>query len=155
MTPSLFTETPLQERIAALRQDLVHPDGPRISTMRNYRFAILVYDPREEFELRRRIQDLSRELVDGGWFVLPIDLQRLFHARLRAQGQEWLDRLVEMERRLHGQSENRALNHLRHKLSPLLEGPELLANLSAQPALLWPDPSDAANSTHGITGGHA
>ena len=32
----LFDRTTLQEAFAALRRDLIHEDGPRISTMRNY-----------------------------------------------------------------------------------------------------------------------
>jgi len=43
----LFDRTPIQETFAALRQDLIEEDGPRISTMRNYRFAIVQYEPRE------------------------------------------------------------------------------------------------------------
>ena len=29
-----------------MRRDLIHEDGPRISTMRNYRFAIVQYLPK-------------------------------------------------------------------------------------------------------------
>ena len=86
----LFDQTPLAESIAALRQDLIQDDGPRISTMRNYRFAILQYKPEDEFELRRKVQQLSRELEQGGWVVLTISLQKLLYARLREQGDEWL-----------------------------------------------------------------
>lgn len=40
--------------------------GPRISTMRAYRFALLQYDPALEYEQRQAAQDLSRTLVDSG-----------------------------------------------------------------------------------------
>ena len=43
----------LPELSAALRRDLIHDDGPRISTMRNYRFAIVQYQKEQELELRR------------------------------------------------------------------------------------------------------
>ena len=49
MTLPLLQQTALQEAFTALRQDLIHPDGPRISTMRNYRFAIVQYAPTDEF----------------------------------------------------------------------------------------------------------
>ena len=45
VTCRCFQQTSLQEAFAALRRDLIHEDGPRISTMRNYRFAILQYCP--------------------------------------------------------------------------------------------------------------
>lgn len=54
MTLPLFQKTKLQEGFAALRRDLIQEDGPRISTMRNYRFAIVQYDPADEFMLRQR-----------------------------------------------------------------------------------------------------
>ena len=41
----LFDRTTLQEGFSALRHDLIHEEGPRISTMRNYRFAIVQYAP--------------------------------------------------------------------------------------------------------------
>ena len=49
MNPPLFPRTPVDRAFAELRRDLLHDDGPRISTMRNYRFAILQYLPRDEF----------------------------------------------------------------------------------------------------------
>ena len=43
MSLPLFPHAALQEAFAALHKDLIDEDGPRISTMRNYRFAILQY----------------------------------------------------------------------------------------------------------------
>jgi hypothetical protein len=71
----LFDRTTLQEGFAVLRRDLIHEDGPRISTMRNYRFAIVQYAPREEFELRAEVRKLSTELIANGWVVFSIKLQ--------------------------------------------------------------------------------
>ena len=59
MSLPLFQQTPLHEAFAALRRDLIHEDGPRISTMRNYRFAIVQYHPAEEFELRAEVRKLE------------------------------------------------------------------------------------------------
>jgi hypothetical protein len=143
--------TPLPELFAALRADLVHEDGPRISTMRNYRFAILCYDPAKELALRREVQRLGADLAANGWMVLPIDLEQLFVARIRAEGEEFASRVIAMEKRLARRTNEinerlaapsglsagtsatadagreRALNHLKQKLTPILEGPTGIA----------------------------
>ena len=123
----LFQRSPLQTALAALREDLIHEDGPRISTMRNYRFAIVPYDPSEEFRLRGEIQKLSNELVANGWVVLTISLQKLLLDRVRAQGEEWVDRVIRMEKRTAGIQTERGLNYLKSKLAPLIEGPNGIA----------------------------
>ncbi len=109
MSESLFQATPLQEAFDALRRDLIHEDGPRISTMRNYRFAILVYNPKEEFKLRAGVQRLSRELEGHGWLVVTLDLQQLLLDRVRAQPEEWGERVIEMERRMAKLDRSRGL----------------------------------------------
>src|SRR5271155_4385086 len=93
----LFDRTPLQEAFAALRSDLIQEDGPRISTMRNYRFAIVQYSPRDEFDLRSEVRKLSTDLVANGWVVFSINLHKLLLDRVRAQGEEWVRRVIEME----------------------------------------------------------
>lgn len=123
----LFDRTTLQEGFAALRRDLIHEDGPRISTMRNYRFAIVQYAPREEFELRAEVRKLSTELIANGWVVFSINLQKLLLDRVRAEGEEWVSRVIEMERKTAGVSPERGLNYLKNKLTPLIEGPEGIA----------------------------
>jgi len=120
-------QTPLQETFAALRRDLIHDDGPRISTMRNYRFAIVQYDPSDEFKLRAEVQRLSTDLVASGWMVLSIDLQKLLLERLRAEGDTWLSRVQETEQRLATIAPERGLNYLQSKLAPLIEGPDGIA----------------------------
>lgn len=127
MTGSLFPSTPHHEAFEALRRDLIHEDGPRISTMRNYRFAIVQYDPQKEFEVRGLVQQLSSDLVANGWVVLSLDLQRLFMERIRAQGDEWVDRVVAMEQRLAAASLERGLGYVRSKLEPLIEGADGIA----------------------------
>ena len=132
MTLPLFERTPLDEAFASLRRDLIHEDGPRISTMRNYRFAIVQYDPKQEFKLRSLTQQLSNELVAHGWVVLTISLQQLLLDRVRAQGDDWAGRVVEMERRMAQIDPDRGLNYLKSKLAPLIEGPDGLAVDCAQ-----------------------
>ncbi len=122
MSRSLFDQTPLQQAFADLRKDLIHEDGPRISTMRNYRFAIVQYDPSHEFRLRREVQKLSTDLVGNGWAVLSINLQKLLLDRVRAQGDDWIRRVIEMERQTAATAMDRGLKYLQGKLGPLIEG---------------------------------
>lgn len=119
----LLDKTPLAESIDAIRRDLIHEDGPRISTMRNYRFAILQYDPEEEFTLRKSVQQLSKELMAGGWVVLSISLQKLLHDRIRQQGDQWLSRIINREREFRQIDPERGLNDLKKNIGPLIEGP--------------------------------
>lgn len=127
MSLHLFQQNPLQQAFVALRRDLIHEDGPHISTMRNYRFAIMQYDPSDEFDLRGEVQRLTADLVANGWMVLSISLQKLLLDRVRAQGLEWVDRVVQMEERMAGIEPERGLNYLKSKLWPLIEGPDGIA----------------------------
>jgi len=115
------------EAFDALRRDLIHEDGPRISTMRNYRFAIVQYKPEEEFELRGEVQRLTSDLAANGWIVFSLDLQKILFDRIRSQGEEWIDRVVQMEKRFSQIEDERGLNYLKSKLTPLIEGPEGIA----------------------------
>ncbi len=124
--PGLYP-TRLQEAFAALRRDLIHEDGPHISTMRNYRFAIVQYDPVDEFRLRAEVQRLSSELMANGWMVLSINLQKLLLDRVRAQGGAWVKRVIEMEEQMAKIESVRGLNYLKSRLTPLIEGPEGVA----------------------------
>jgi len=117
----------LDEALAALTKDLKSENGPQISTMRNYRFAILPYLPSEEFKLRRSILQLTEGLRADGWAVLPISLQKLLLERIRATGQENVEQLMSRERRLFERDPERALAHLREKIAPYIEGPNGIA----------------------------
>ncbi len=123
----LFARTPLQVALNALRDDLIHEGGPRISTMRNYRFAIVPYDPREEFELRAQVQRLSHELQAAGWVVLSISLQRLLLDRVRGMGEDHIRWITECERDFAQPEPQRGLHFLEEELAPLIEGPDGLA----------------------------
>lgn len=125
MTEPLFRS--LDEGVAALERDLLAPDGPHISTMRNYRFAILPYRPHDEFKLRGHIRRLTDRLVAEGWSVLPISLQKLLLDRIRATGDANVEALISREKRLHEKSSERALAHLRDKIAPHIEGPNGIA----------------------------
>ena len=119
--------TPIQQALDALRADLIHEDGPQISTMRNHRFAIVPYDPRKEFELRAEVQRLATQLVEHGWVVLSISLQRLLIDRIRSLGDEHIDWIVQTERVLSTYDLERGMNSLKDELAPLIEGPGGLA----------------------------
>jgi hypothetical protein len=127
MTNDLFSQTPLQEALHALRADLIQEDGPRISTMRNYRFAIVQYDPKDEFRLRREVRKLHTELIANGWMVLPISLQKLLLDRVRAQGDDFIQRLIEREKRTTRKSISRGVQDLQNQLATLIEGPQGVA----------------------------
>jgi hypothetical protein len=127
MTLPLFQQTRLQEAFAALRRDLIDEDGPRISTMRNYRFAIVQYLPAEEFKLRGEVQRLSADLLANGWMVLSLNLHKLLLDRVRAQGGDWAGRVVRMEEQMARIEPERGLNYLKDKVCPLIEGPDGLA----------------------------
>ncbi len=72
MNGPLFERSQLRVAVEDLRRDLLADGGPDISTMRNYRFAILAYDPKKEFELRHLIRQLGDELESRDWSVLSI-----------------------------------------------------------------------------------
>ncbi len=116
----------LSNTFAELERDLIHEDGPRISTMRNYRFCIVVYPPDREFALRGQVQKLSFNLEQAGWVVKTISLQQLLFKRLRQLegGIEWL---VQREKDVAARNPQRGLNTLAQKLTRELEGPEGIA----------------------------
>jgi hypothetical protein len=122
-----FTPPALRAAFEALRRDLIHEGGPRISTMRNYRFAILQYEEHLEFEVRQQVQRLTGDLEASGWSVRSIDLLKLLLDRIRAQGPGWTERITEMERNTSRIGPERGLNYLKSKLTPLIEGPEGIA----------------------------
>ena len=127
MTESLLYQTDLKLAMAALRRDLLAEGGPQISTMRNYRFAILPYPPTEEFALRAQVRALTDDLEANGWVVLTLSLQKLMMDRLRQQGGDALASVVAREKRLYGRSTARALEHLKETVVPLIEGPDGIA----------------------------
>ena len=127
MTETLFENVSLDSAIAALRTDLLDEGGPRISTMRNYRFAILPYNPREEFKLRQRIRTLTDELKAQGWNVQVISLHQLLLNRVKSEDPRIVDSLIRTEHRLYLKDPDRALNYLKDKLALYVEGADGIA----------------------------
>lgn len=127
MTGNIFENASLDNAIASLKNDLLDATGPKISTMRNYRFAILHYDPRQEFKLRDRIRRLTDDLKSQGWNVLLISLHRLLLDRLKREEPRILDSLIRTEGRLYKKDPDRALNHLRDKIALYIEGTDGIA----------------------------
>lgn len=127
MTEPLFPQGSLDDAVAALRQDLLARSGPQISTMRNYRFAILPYRPSDELRLRQLIRRLTDELRAEGWSVLPISLQKLLLDRIRTTGSEILAQRIAREKRLHAKDPARALEDLRSFIAQHVEGPDGIA----------------------------
>ena len=96
--------------------------------MRNYRFAIVTYDPDDEWELREQIRGLSGELTTAGWVVHTISLNQLMLQRLRREyDREMLQRFIDAEKRLSDRVPERALKFLKTKVIQAIEGPDGLA----------------------------
>ena len=121
--PLFDAHDPLSVAFKALHDDLLADGGPRISTMRNHRFAIVPYAPAQEFALRQATLRLCLELRQRAWQVRDISLQRLLLQRIEALSADERSAVVERERRLHGRDPARALQHLKERLVPHLEGP--------------------------------
>ncbi len=128
MTADLFNPVGLEAAVVALQKDLLAPGGPSISTMRNHNFAILLYPPKDEYQLRQRVRRLVHHLDGEGWSVLSIALHEVVFDRMTAAiGADGLVRLVEREKRLFKKSPERALKDLQQEFSKYIDGPEGLA----------------------------
>ena len=121
MSGSSDFSTNMDAGFTALRTDLLAEGGPRISTMRNYRFAILPYHPQDEFKMRDRLRRLVGELRAAGWGVLSISLQRLLLARIRAHGDEVVQSKIKREKSLLEKGGGRSLEHLKQFVGPLIQ----------------------------------
>jgi hypothetical protein len=119
--------TAMQLAVDALAKDLLRDDGPQISTVRNYNFAILPYDPDLEFELRAAIHRLCEDLRDAGWTTGIIPLHALLLDRLRAQGPEFIEAMVQREKKLADIDPARGLRTLKERVVSIIEGPDGLA----------------------------
>lgn len=125
--PPLFSRSALDDAVQAVAKDLLAEGGPRISTMRNYRFAILPYQPQEEFALRQRIVRLAGELRAAGWGVLSVNLQKLLLDRIRFMGDADVAALVASEKRQFAKESARGLEHLRNRIAQHIEGADGIA----------------------------
>jgi hypothetical protein len=114
--------THLDQAFEALCKDLINKDGPSISTMRNYRYAMVPYDPADELKLREHVQTTIGKLSSAGWVVLTISLHKLLLRRVRALGDDIVQRLISAERAAAAMSAERGINYLRGKLGRELDG---------------------------------
>lgn len=121
------TRTQLQDAFDALRKDLIREDGPSISTMRNYRYAIVPYDPADEFKLREHVQRTIGQLSSAGWVVHTISLHKLLLQRIHALGDDVVQRMIAAERGAAAISPERGINYLRGKLGRELDGVDGIA----------------------------
>ncbi|HDN19843.1 MAG TPA: DUF1788 domain-containing protein [Candidatus Acetothermia bacterium] len=85
----------LNERIKLLEEDL-KADPPRISVYHNLPFAILRYDPEEEWVLRKEVRRLKTRLQQAGRRVHRISLAELLWEAIEQC--EGLEAVVELER---------------------------------------------------------
>ncbi|MCA9678852.1 MAG: DUF1788 domain-containing protein [Myxococcales bacterium] len=95
--------------------------------MRNYRYAIVPYDPVDEFRLREHVQDTVGQLTASGWVVLTLSLQKLLIQRLRGLGDDVVKRMIAAERAAAAIAPERGLNYLRQKLGLQLDGADGIA----------------------------
>jgi hypothetical protein len=119
--------TDLEEAISALEKDLLKDGGPQISTMRNYRFAIVPYRPSEEFKVRQKVQQLGGRLRAAGWNVLDISLHRLLMRRIKGMGDDVVQGIIAREKRQSAKDLNRGLETLTKMILPRVEGPDGIA----------------------------
>ncbi|MBA3538435.1 MAG: DUF1788 domain-containing protein [Deltaproteobacteria bacterium] len=95
--------------------------------MRNYRYAIVPYDPVDEFKLREHVRDVVGTLTASGWVVLTISLHKLLLQRVRAHGENVVHRMIETERSSAKHGPERGINYLRTKLGRELDGVDGIA----------------------------
>ena len=120
-------DSALEATFKALKRDLLREGGAQISATRNYNFAIVPYEPHDEFTLRKKVSQLSAELRDAGWTTATIALHTLLLERLKTLGDDYLESVIEREKRLVKRDPERALNHLTEKIVEEIEGPDGLA----------------------------
>jgi hypothetical protein len=85
----------LKERISLLENDLM-ADPPRISVYQDLPFAILRYDPEDEWEARHEARLLAARLEGSGKKVTTISMSDLLWEAI--DGSEGLDVLVDLEK---------------------------------------------------------
>jgi len=118
----------LKEKFEELRRDLLNPNGPQISTMNNYSFAILQYEPEEEFAMRQQVNDLVSEMRQLGWRVKNVDLLDLMLRRLKEENSSEIQEFIEGEKELYkSDGIDSSLEYLKDIMVKDLEGPQGIA----------------------------
>ena len=85
----------LKDRIALLESDLL-AEPPRISVYRDFPFAILHYDPRDEWQVRREARLLAARLENAGKKVITVSMAELLWQAIEAA--EGIDAVVALEK---------------------------------------------------------
>ena len=85
----------LKERIELLEKDLI-ATPPRVSVYRDLPFAILRYDPHDEWEMRRKARLLATRLGDHGKEVHLVSMADLLWQAIEET--EGLEAIIELER---------------------------------------------------------
>jgi hypothetical protein len=120
--------TEIANAVSALRKDLLREEGPQISTVRNYNFAILPYPPDQEFALRSAVHELSGELRDAGWTTGTLRLHSLLLARLRGEGPDVVNSIIRREKSLAGAADaSRGLRMLKERVVNIVDKPDGIA----------------------------
>jgi hypothetical protein len=130
----------LKEHVEELKRDLLNKNGPQISAMGNFPFAILQYHPEDEYLMRQLVADLVNDLRHEGWAAKNISLFNLLIKRLKAIDEEedilddvfgdesLVDTFIEDEKRLYQkQGLDRSLKYLHEKLADEIEGHDGIA----------------------------
>ena len=117
----------VEEAFAALESHLKEPGKADISTIRNYHFAVLVYSPAKEFEMRSRLQRSMQTLNRRGWSVKTISLLEVVMRRLKNKNLNNIERLISKEKRLYNRGKERGLNDLKRAIQNELDGNDGIA----------------------------
>ncbi|HIB67894.1 MAG TPA: DUF1788 domain-containing protein [Phycisphaerales bacterium] len=118
-----MSQDAFDEGLAALKSDLLRPEGPSITNMSEYRFAVLPYKPNKEFYVRKQVREVSDDLKSKGWQVFELPVNKLLLKRLRNAPQEELDSWIGREKRLVAKGKKeRALRTAIDNLEYLIEG---------------------------------
>lgn len=118
-----MSQDAFDEGLAALKADLLRPEGPSITNMSEYRFAVLPYRPDKEFYVRRQVRVVSDDLKSKGWQVFELSVNKLLLKRLTKTPQEELDSWINQEKRLYAKGRReRALRTAVDNLEYLIEG---------------------------------
>lgn len=131
---SILKMSAVERTISALEKDLVSEGGPRIATLHNYPFAILCYDPKAEFELRREVAGLAERLKQEGWFLETLNMKSLVLRRLREFfTPDELDYYIESEKmysKIDGPQGG--LEYINDEIFEALHGPDGIAGMIAR-----------------------
>lgn len=141
--------TPVKRAVRALKDDLLDESGPRISTLRNYPFAILVYEPKAEWEMRREVAELAEELKSSGWYLHTLNMQALMLQKLRdAFTPEELAEMIELEKELSGDGDPTfGLEYVGDYISDALQGRGGLAEIIVDEIEKLAEDSERADRT--------